>query len=176
MSYDESMIKYYGSQPCKQFIRRKPIGVGYKMWLLNTTSGYRSSNASNIIWIIPRKTWPSVRVIRKRVWKGCCSLYYYVGSVARRRQYRCMNSISIIYLLVIEATRVLVTVLNKSKWLLFSVLTWLVNRILTWEVGTDLMDENVSRYKIGIKRKNGGGLFLTQLGFRREITTNYLKR
>ncbi|KAG5896126.1 hypothetical protein JTB14_011871 [Gonioctena quinquepunctata] len=40
MSYDESMIKYYGRHPCKQFIRGKPISFGYKMWLLNTISGY----------------------------------------------------------------------------------------------------------------------------------------
>ncbi|KAG5877861.1 hypothetical protein JTB14_036437 [Gonioctena quinquepunctata] len=40
MSYDESMIKYYGRHPCKQFIRGKPIRFGYKMWALNTTSGY----------------------------------------------------------------------------------------------------------------------------------------
>ncbi|KAG5861547.1 hypothetical protein JTB14_016708 [Gonioctena quinquepunctata] len=39
-SYDESMIKYYGRHPCKQFIRDKPIRFGYKMWALNTTSGY----------------------------------------------------------------------------------------------------------------------------------------
>lgn len=39
-SYDESMIKYYGRHPCKQFIRGKPIRFGYKMWALNTTSGY----------------------------------------------------------------------------------------------------------------------------------------
>lgn len=40
MSYDESMIRYYGRHPCKQFIRGKPIRFGYKMWALNTTSGY----------------------------------------------------------------------------------------------------------------------------------------
>ncbi|KAG5885392.1 hypothetical protein JTB14_002789 [Gonioctena quinquepunctata] len=41
MSYDESMIKYHGRHPCKQFIRGKPIRFGYKMWALNTTSGYQ---------------------------------------------------------------------------------------------------------------------------------------
>lgn len=40
MNYDESMIKYYGRHSCKQFIRGKPIRFGYKMWCLNTTSGY----------------------------------------------------------------------------------------------------------------------------------------
>ncbi|KAG5871966.1 hypothetical protein JTB14_027993 [Gonioctena quinquepunctata] len=39
MSYDESMIKYYGRHPCKQFIRGKPNRFGYKIWALNT-SGY----------------------------------------------------------------------------------------------------------------------------------------
>lgn len=40
MNYDESMIKYYGRHSCKQFIRGKPIRFGYKMWCLNTNSGY----------------------------------------------------------------------------------------------------------------------------------------
>ncbi|KAI4468025.1 transposase is4 [Holotrichia oblita] len=40
LSYDESMIKYYGKHGCKQFIRGKPIRFGYKMWCLNTVSGY----------------------------------------------------------------------------------------------------------------------------------------
>lgn len=40
LCYDESMIKYYGKHSCKQFIRGKPIRFGYKMWCLNTVSGY----------------------------------------------------------------------------------------------------------------------------------------
>lgn len=40
MSYDESMIKYYGRHSCKQFLRGKPIRFGYKVWSLNTNSGY----------------------------------------------------------------------------------------------------------------------------------------
>ncbi|KAI4455177.1 transposase is4 [Holotrichia oblita] len=40
MNYDESMIKYYGKHSCKQFIRGKPIRFGYKMWCMNTVSGY----------------------------------------------------------------------------------------------------------------------------------------
>lgn len=40
LSYDESMIKYYGKHSCKQFIRGKPIRFGYKMWCLNTKDGY----------------------------------------------------------------------------------------------------------------------------------------
>jgi hypothetical protein len=40
MSIDESMIPYYGHHGCKQFIRGKPIRFGYKMWCLNTTTGY----------------------------------------------------------------------------------------------------------------------------------------
>lgn len=40
LCYDESMVKYYGRHGCKQFIRGKPIRFGYKMWCLNTPSGY----------------------------------------------------------------------------------------------------------------------------------------
>lgn len=40
LDYDESMIKYFGRHSCKQFIRGKPIRFGYKMWCLNTNSGY----------------------------------------------------------------------------------------------------------------------------------------
>ncbi|XP_044766308.1 piggyBac transposable element-derived protein 3-like [Coccinella septempunctata] len=40
LDYDESMIKYFGKHSCKQFIRGKPIRFGYKMWCLNSTSGY----------------------------------------------------------------------------------------------------------------------------------------
>lgn len=40
LCFDESMVKYYGRHGCKQFIRGKPIRFGYKMWCLNTPSGY----------------------------------------------------------------------------------------------------------------------------------------
>lgn len=40
LSYDESMVKYFGKHSCKQFIRGKPIRFGYKMWCLNTKEGY----------------------------------------------------------------------------------------------------------------------------------------
>lgn len=40
LSYDESMIPYYGRHGCKQYIKGKPIRFGYKVWSLNTTSGY----------------------------------------------------------------------------------------------------------------------------------------
>ncbi|XP_045105431.1 piggyBac transposable element-derived protein 3-like [Portunus trituberculatus] len=40
LSYDESMIAYYGPHGCKQFIKGKPIRFGYKVWSLNTPSGY----------------------------------------------------------------------------------------------------------------------------------------
>ena len=40
LSYDESMIAYYGKHGCKQFIRGKPIRFGFKVWSLNTTEGY----------------------------------------------------------------------------------------------------------------------------------------
>lgn len=40
LSYDESMIEYYGRHGCKQFIRGKPIRFGYKVWCLNAKNGY----------------------------------------------------------------------------------------------------------------------------------------
>lgn len=40
LSYDESMIAYYGKHGCKQFIKGKPIRFGYKVWSLCTPSGY----------------------------------------------------------------------------------------------------------------------------------------
>lgn len=40
LCYDESMVKYFGRHSCKQFIRGKPIRFGYKIWCLNTPSGY----------------------------------------------------------------------------------------------------------------------------------------
>lgn len=40
MDYDESMIKYFGKHGCKQFIRGKPIRFGFKVWCLNSTTGY----------------------------------------------------------------------------------------------------------------------------------------
>lgn len=40
LNYDESMVKYFGKHSCKQFIRGKPIRFGYKIWSLNTQSGY----------------------------------------------------------------------------------------------------------------------------------------
>lgn len=40
LCYDESMVKYFGRHSCKQFIRGKPVRFGYKIWCLNTPSGY----------------------------------------------------------------------------------------------------------------------------------------
>ena len=40
LNYDESMVKYFGRHSCKQFIRGKPIRFGYKVWSVNTKSGY----------------------------------------------------------------------------------------------------------------------------------------
>lgn len=40
LSYDESMIKYYGRHGCKQFLRGKPIRFGYKACCLTTDFGY----------------------------------------------------------------------------------------------------------------------------------------
>lgn len=40
VSYDESMVEYYGRHGCKQFIPGKHLRFGYKMWSLNTPLGY----------------------------------------------------------------------------------------------------------------------------------------
>ncbi|XP_013193343.1 piggyBac transposable element-derived protein 3 isoform X2 [Amyelois transitella] len=40
ISIDESMIRYYGHHPAKQFIRGKPVRFGYKNWVAASSSGY----------------------------------------------------------------------------------------------------------------------------------------
>lgn len=40
LSFDESMIAYFGRHGCKQYIKGKPIRFGYKSWSLCTPSGY----------------------------------------------------------------------------------------------------------------------------------------
>ena len=40
MDVDESMVPYYGRYPSKQYIKNKPIRYGYKIWCLNSPSGY----------------------------------------------------------------------------------------------------------------------------------------
>lgn len=39
-NFDESMVKYFGRHPCKQFIRGKPIRFGFKNWCMNAEDGY----------------------------------------------------------------------------------------------------------------------------------------
>lgn len=40
ISIDESMVKYFGHHPAKQFIRGKPVRFGYKNWVAASSSGY----------------------------------------------------------------------------------------------------------------------------------------
>lgn len=40
LSYDESMIEYYGRHSMKQYLKDKPIPFGFKVWVLCTISGY----------------------------------------------------------------------------------------------------------------------------------------
>lgn len=40
LSFDETVVKYFGKHGCKQFLKGKPIRFGYKVWSLNTVSGY----------------------------------------------------------------------------------------------------------------------------------------
>ena len=39
LSIDESMVPYYSRQSHKQFIHTKPIGFGYKLWVLASITG-----------------------------------------------------------------------------------------------------------------------------------------
>ena len=39
LSINESMVPYYGCYSCKHFIRGKPIRVGYKLWVLASSTG-----------------------------------------------------------------------------------------------------------------------------------------
>jgi hypothetical protein len=40
LSIDESMVRYFGSHPSKQFIRGKPCRFGFKNWMLTSSCGY----------------------------------------------------------------------------------------------------------------------------------------
>lgn len=40
LSIEESMVLYFGKNSAKQFIRCKPVIFGYKIWSLNTATGY----------------------------------------------------------------------------------------------------------------------------------------
>lgn len=40
LSYDESMIEYYGRHGMKQCLKPKPVPFGFKVWSLCTTAGY----------------------------------------------------------------------------------------------------------------------------------------
>lgn len=40
INYDESMVKYYGRHAIKQCIKIKPVPFGYKVWCVNTFTGY----------------------------------------------------------------------------------------------------------------------------------------
>lgn len=40
INYDESMVKYYGRHAIKQCIKIKPVPFGFKVWCVNTFTGY----------------------------------------------------------------------------------------------------------------------------------------
>jgi hypothetical protein len=40
LTIDERMISYTGRHPCKQYIKAKPVKLGYKMWMLAGDDGY----------------------------------------------------------------------------------------------------------------------------------------
>lgn len=40
LSYDEAMIRYFGSSGLRQYICNKPIRFGFKVWCLTASSGY----------------------------------------------------------------------------------------------------------------------------------------
>ncbi len=43
LSYDESMIEYYGRHSMKQYLKDKPVPFGFKVWSLCTPSGYMAN-------------------------------------------------------------------------------------------------------------------------------------
>ena len=45
-NFDESMCQYYGRHGCKQFLRGKPIRIGFKIWCGTTPLGY-------LVWFDP---------------------------------------------------------------------------------------------------------------------------
>ena len=40
LAVDEMIVRYYGHNSLKQFIRSKPIRLGYKLWAICGASGY----------------------------------------------------------------------------------------------------------------------------------------
>lgn len=57
LNYDECTVKYFRKHSCKQFVQGKPIIFRYKLWRLNTKSGWISCK----FFVISRK-----RYMRKR--------------------------------------------------------------------------------------------------------------
>ena len=37
---DESMVSYFGCHGCKQYMKNKPVKLGYKFWVATTPLGY----------------------------------------------------------------------------------------------------------------------------------------
>lgn len=65
LSFDESMIAYFGRHSCKQFIKGKPLRFGYKVWCLNTPSGYQFTKVKINAFI------RNSRKIMENVWHHC---------------------------------------------------------------------------------------------------------
>ena len=63
LSLDETMVEYFGKHGCKQCIRNKPIRFGFKIWCLNSDSGYLAN----------------FELYQGKTWKGNPSLERIVG-------------------------------------------------------------------------------------------------
>ena len=40
VSIDKSMVPYFSRHGCKQFMKKKPVKFGYKLWVAATPHGY----------------------------------------------------------------------------------------------------------------------------------------
>lgn len=83
LSYDESMIRYFGRHGCKQFIRGKPVRFGYKVWSLNTPSGYLINFE-----IYQGKNPRSNTEYEKAYGKAAAPLLQMIEEMGDKRQYR----------------------------------------------------------------------------------------
>nr|CAH7762079.1 unnamed protein product [Callosobruchus chinensis] len=212
LNFDESMIKYYGRHGCKQFIRGKPIRFGFKMWSLNTSDGYLvncdvyqgKQPDSNEIYEqtfgkcsapfvkmdeIPHPAYPYkfyfdnlftsinlLNYLREKRYGGTGSTCHGVSPIGHVKRY-------------CKSEKKYVQVRRPH----------LIGEYNRYTGGTDLMDESISAYRIGMRSKKWWWYIFTwlidacisnawilwkkahrdqmsQLDFRRNIAQTYLKR
>ncbi|KAF2879462.1 hypothetical protein ILUMI_26709 [Ignelater luminosus] len=145
MSIDESMIPYFGRNGCKQFICGKPIRFGYKAWVLAQPSG------ANLITKLEKINFSGTGTVRdNRVDK--CPIED--SAIMKKKPRGTFDSF-------VDRENNIVCV----KWRDNSVVTVLSNKYGIAPVrkaascynqsmgGVDLMDNNISNYRIGFRGK-----------------------